>query len=405
MPLNIIEAMVVNGPEVFPGWDYVKSYGPAVALIGGLKYYFRGKANTWERDLHGKVYIVTGGTSGLGAAVVDELASRGAQIVLLVRAMEDFWLTDYVNDLREKHSNFMIYAEECDLSSLYSIRKFATKWLDNVPPRRIDGVVCCAGESLPAFKERENSIDGIEIQTAINYVGHFHLLSLLSPSLRAQIPDRDVRVIITTCISQAIGQLDLNDPLYLSKRYPKNQPWKVFGLSKLQLGLFAREYQKRLLAIPRKDGAPCNIRINIVNPGLMRSPSTKRVFSFGSLFGLFLYVLFLPILWIFLKSTSNGAQSIFHTLYSPDFINLQGGNFISDCGIYKPARKEFEDEELQKILYDNTEAAIAKIEKESAIKRKKTQETSTNTSINITSIKEDLFPLKKTSKSKKKKKN
>lgn len=394
--------MIQDGPDVFPGWQYIRAYGPVVATIGALKFYFRGKQNTWERDLHGKVYIITGGTSGLGAAVVEELAAKGAQIILLVRSLEDFWLTDHISELRERHNNFMIYAEECDLSSLHSVRKFATKWLDNVPPRRLDGVVCCAGESLPAYKERENSVDGIEIQTAVNYVGHFHLLTLLSPSLRSQLPDRDVRVILTTCMSQAMGQLDVEDPLFLNKRYPSSKPWNVFGLAKLELGLFAKEYQRRLLAIPRKDGSPCNVRINLVNPGLMRSPSTKRVASFGSLFGLLAYVCLLPILWIFLKSSGNGAQSIFHALYSSDFVNLQGGNFIANCNIYKPARGEFEDEELQKQLYDNTEKDIAKVEKESAIRRKRAENLNVpkkeekieelGSGISLDTTKENLFP-------------
>ncbi len=373
MPLNIIGSMVLDGPDVLPGWQYLKSYGPLVALVGGLKYYFRGSTNTWDRDLHGKLYIVTGGTSGLGAAVVDELAARGAQLILLVRSTEDSWLTDYVQDLRDRHSNLLIYAEECDLSSLYSIRKFATAWLDNVPPRRLDGVICTAAESLPYGKERENSIDGIEIQTAVNYVGHYHLLTLLSPSLRAQIPDRDVRVILTTCISQAMGDLDINDPLSMTKRYQKHKPWRVFGTSKLELGLFAKEFQRRLLAIPRKDNMPNNVRVNVVNPGFMRSPSTKRVLSFGSLFGLLIYILLLPILWIFLKSPHRGAQSFFYALMCPDFISLDGGNFISECAIYRPARKEFEDAELQKELFDNTAKLIEQIEKDSAYKRKKAE--------------------------------
>lgn len=373
MPLNIIGSMVVDGPDVLPGWQYIKSYGPLVALLGGMKYYFRGTTNTWERDLHGKVYIVTGGTSGVGAAVVEELASKGAQIILLVRTIEDSWLTDYVQDLRDRHSNFLIYAEECDLASLYSIRKFATKWLDNVPPRRLDGVICAAAECFPYGKERENSVDGLELQTAVNYVGHYHLLTLLSPSLRAQIPDRDVRVLVTTCLSQAMGDLDIEDPLYQNKRYLKNKPWRVYGTSKLQLGLFAKEFQRRLTAIPRKDNMPNNVRVNIINPGMMRTPSTRRFLSFGSLIGLFLYLLIWPILVIFLKSAARGAQSFFYALKCPDLISLDGGNFISECGIYRPARKEFNDPELQKNLYDNTAKLIELVEKDSAFKRKKAE--------------------------------
>lgn len=366
--------MIVEGPDAIPGWPFIQRYGPLLATVGALKWYFRGKTNTWERDLHGKVYMITGGTGGVGAAIVDELASRGAQLILLVRSTEDSWTSEYIQDLREKHENFLIYAEQCDLSDLYSVRKFATKWLDNVPPRRLDAVVCCAGEALPYGKERENSIDGVEIHTAVNYAGHFHLLTLLAPALRIQLPDRDVRIIVTTCMSQAMGNIVVEDPLFLNQRYTKNSPWKVLGTSKLQLSLFASEFQRRLQSVPRKDGAPCNVRVNIVNPGVMRSPSTTRVLTFGSLFGLLAYMLCWPILWIFFKSTRQGAQSYFHALMSPDFVAMDGGQFIADCATYRPARSELKDEALQKQLYDNTVSAIAAVEKESAIERKRQEQ-------------------------------
>lgn len=402
MPINIIGTMLVEGPDAIPGWPLIRQYGPPLATGAALKWYFRGRTNTWERNLHGKVYIVTGGTSGLGASVVDELASKGAQIILLVRDTDDYWTVEYVQELRERHENFLIYAEQCDLSDLYSVRKFATKWLDNVPPRRIDGFVCCAGEALPYGKPRENSIDGIEIHTAVNYAGVFHLLTLLAPGLRIQLPDRDVRVLLTTCMSQAMGTVLVEDPLNLKQRYNKSAPWRSLGTSKLALSMFAKEFQKRLQSVPRKDGAPCNVRVNVVNPGFMRTAGTKRVLTVGSLIGLFLYMVLYPILWVFLKSPRQGAQSFLHALMSPDLVKIDGGNFIADCAIYHPARGELQDDELQKQLYDNTERDIALVEKESALERKRLEnrrkaekedkKNGKENSMGIHEIKEELFP-------------
>lgn len=103
--------------------------------------------------MHGKVVIVTGGTSGIGAAVVRDLAQRGAQIVLLThQPPSDMFIVDYIEDLREETGNTMIYAEQVDLSSLYSIRQFATKWIDNAPPRRLDMIVLCAATLTPPWE-------------------------------------------------------------------------------------------------------------------------------------------------------------------------------------------------------------------------------------------------------------
>jgi hypothetical protein len=120
---------------------------PCIALVVLLKFYFGGTKNRSERLMHGKVVMVTvrimrygysyalrptnpgrKGTSGIGAAVVRALASRGAQIILLTRdAPTDPFLVDYIEDLRTASNNELIYAEQVDLASLRSTRLFATK--------------------------------------------------------------------------------------------------------------------------------------------------------------------------------------------------------------------------------------------------------------------------------------
>lgn len=366
---------MLEGPDSIPGWDKFVKYAPPILSVVGLKYYFGGSKNTWDRDLHGKVFLVTGATSGLGRALVHDLASKGAQIIMLTATPTEKnpWLVEFIEDLRDQTNNFMIYSEVCDLSSLYSVRKFATKWLDNTPPRRLDGVICLAGESLPSGYQRQVSEDGVERQMAINFLGHAHLLTLLAPALKYQPADRDVKVLVTTCLSQSMASIDLKDPLWSTRKYPVRQPWKVFGTSKLMLSMYATELQKRLEETPRKDGLPYNVRVNMINPGFMRSPSTRRVLSFGSLFGLFIYLLLYPLWFIFLKSCEQGAQSFLHVIMNPVFLEIRGGNFINNCRIYTPLRKELANEELMKELYDTTQEEIARLEKLSAIERNKTK--------------------------------
>ncbi|RCK55808.1 hypothetical protein Cantr_05520 [Candida viswanathii] len=375
MPVNFLTSVIFDGPEVIPYWPQIKEYGPIVLPIllslAGTKYYFHGASNTWERDMHGKVFMITGGTSGIGAEIAYELGQRGAQLILLTRRTNDQWVAEYVEDLRDRTNNGLIYAEECDLSSLYSVRKFATKWLDNTPPRRLDGVICCAAECLPRGTARQVSVDGVERQMGINYLAHFHLLTLLGPSLRVQPPDRDVRVLVANCSSLNLGDVDVEDLLWEKKQYPSAQPWKVYGSSKLLLGLFAKEYQRQLMAYERKDQTPCNVRINMVNPGLVRTPSTRRFISMGTIWGLILYLLMYPIWWLFLKSLTQGAQSFYFALYAPIFMKIEGGNLVQECKIMTKARKEFNDEELQKQVFEKTEELIKKLEMQSAIERKK----------------------------------
>ncbi|GEQ70739.1 hypothetical protein JCM33374_g4418 [Metschnikowia sp. JCM 33374] len=371
MPIDIISSVIFDGPDVLPGWKYLKTYVPILAGLSAVKWYFGGTKNTWKRDLHGKVFIVTGGTAGLGAAVTYELAQKGAQVILLCRSVDDPFTIDFIDDMREKTNNFMIYAEPCDLSSLHSVRLFATKWLDNQPPRRLDGVICCASETIPKWKPRQVSVDGVEIQLAVNYLAHFHLLTLLKPSLHVQPPDRDVRIVLTTCASQALAEIDQEDLLWESRRYPSSKPWNVYGTSKLLLGIFGRQFQRSLNEYERADKSPCNIRVSVVNPGIMRTPSTRRFLSFGTIWGLILYLILFPVWFIFFKDAIQGCQSIIFAILAPILGAQDGGNLIQECSILTKGRNEYFDYELQNAIAEKTEKLIEGLERSAAIERKK----------------------------------
>lgn len=371
MPIDILSTAYFEGPQAVPGLTLAIKYGPYIAFGAALKYYFMGSSNSWNRDMHGRVFIITGGTSGVGAQVAYDLAMKGAKLILLCRSSEDAWTVDYIEDLRQKTNNFMIYAELCDLLSLHSVRLFATKFLDNQPPRRLDGVICCAADCIPRGKPRQVSIDGAEQQIATNYLSHYHLLTLLKPSMHVQPPDRDFRVVLTTCSSQALAEIKVDDLLWEQRPYPVTKPWLVYGTSKLQLSMFGRLLQKDLNSYVRKDKAPCNIKVSMVNPGIMRSPSTRRFLSMGTIWGLFLYILLYPFWWLFFKSGSQGAQSILFAIAAPILGAQDGGNLIQECKILTTGRKELWDEELQDQLYEKTAEVIATLEKLSAIERKK----------------------------------
>lgn len=384
MPLNILGTALIEGTDQIPYYNVIKHVAPYVAAVGAIKYWSRGPSNTWERQLHGKVYLVTGATSqGMGTAVVLEMARLGAQLIFLTREVDE-WSTDWVEDLRERTGNELLYMEKCDLSNLWEIRKFVTRWLDNSPPRRLDGVLVLSGDTQPvgipriSKPVRKSSPDGLEIQMATNYVAIFHLLNLLQPSIKAQPPDRDLRIIIATCWTQAMGDINVEDPLWQNVKY--NSAFKFFSSSKLQLGLAMRELERRLISDVQKiskekqteERTGRNIKIIMVQPGTMRSSSLRRIISNGSIFLLiFLYCIILyPFLWLFTKSGNRGAQSVLYALNTPEFeeVNLKetSTRYVSDCSLVKFARKEFEDETLQKQLFENTQRDILALEKKMA---------------------------------------
>lgn len=371
MPLNFLYSVAKEGRSAIPYYDKLKIWVPVLGVVFLVKNYFAGASNTWDRDMHGRVVIITGGTSGLGAQIVRDLANKGAQIVLLVRNTHNSWISDYIDDLREETANPCIYAEEADLADFYSVRKFATKWIDNSPPRRLDMVICCAAVATPPGVERQASVDGLEQMFQVNYLGHYHLLTILAPALRSQPPDRDVRVILTNCIASLSGTLDMDDLDGSKSVYNKIQSFRPLGASKLALSLFGYELQRRFATFQRKDQAPNNVHTAIVDPGMMRSPSFKRFFSCGSLIGLLIYVVLWPFWWLFLKSSKDGAESMKHAMMSPEVAAHQDACYISESHIRAPPpRHEFKDLEFQKTLFEKTEKLISAAEKATLIERK-----------------------------------
>ncbi len=286
-------------------------------------------------------------------------------------------------DLRTQTGNELITAEQVDLLSLHSIRLFATKWVDNVPARRLDMIILCANTMTPKGGQIQVSEDGIESSYALNYLANFQLLSILSPALRAQPPDRDVRILFGTCSSYIGGQVleqiprpNLTatlKPGSKAKRTPPiaNNPSAAYGSSKLALMTFASAFQKHLSAYTRPDNQPMNARVIMINPGWCRTPGMRRFLTFGSLWGLAAYLLMWPIWWLVLKSPEQGAQTFLYAAMEAEFARGEGGVLLKECKVQKIYRDEITDEGKQKMLWEVSEKAIEALEKDGAIVRAK----------------------------------
>ncbi|KAL8701630.1 MAG: hypothetical protein Q9224_000407 [Gallowayella concinna] len=365
MPIAILAEAADKGFLALPFVVPTLQVLPWLLLIWVSKRYFGGVSNASERLMKSKVVIITGGTSGIGAAVTQQLALRGAQIILLTQQPpSDPFLVDYIEDLRSATNNELVHAEQVDLSSLQSIRLFATKWVDNAPPRRLDMILLCANTMTPRFSRAELTQDNIESNWGINYLANFHLLRILSPAIRAQPPDRDVRIIFGTCSSYIGGEIsalkDTRSPLPTGKEY---------GTSKLATMILAQSFQKHLEDFKRPDKQANNARVVIVDPGLTRTPGMRRWLSMGSLWGLLLYVLMWPVWWLTLKSPDMGAQSFLYAAMEADLGRGAGGKYIKECQKRTFLRNEVKDEAVAQKLWEYSDKQIEALEKESAVRR------------------------------------
>ena len=142
------------------------------------------------RPLADQTILVTGSTDGHGRRVAEELARRGAAVVVHGRDPEK---TRAVAS--EIGAGSALVA---DLSSLGEVRRLAGA------VGRIDTLVNNAGIVSP---ERRTSRDGHELTLAVNYLSHFLLTALLLDRLR-----EPARIVNVASIGQA--PFDFDDPMY-----------------------------------------------------------------------------------------------------------------------------------------------------------------------------------------------
>jgi uncharacterized protein len=131
----------------------------------------------------GRVAVVTGASSGIGAEIVRLLAARGDLCVLLARR------GDRLQTLAEELGG---EAEVCDVSDRAAVEAVAARVLERHP--KIDVLVNNAG--IPG---RTSFLDGdpevIERLIRINYLGSVWCLRAFLPGLRAAAPSDVVNII------------------------------------------------------------------------------------------------------------------------------------------------------------------------------------------------------------------
>jgi NAD(P)-dependent dehydrogenase (short-subunit alcohol dehydrogenase family) len=225
-------------------------------LIGYGRAGYRLRRATWPPDppagaLRGKVAIVTGARSGLGAATVAGLARLGATVHMVVRHRGP---AEPVREaiLRDVPAADLVL-DECDVASLASVRAFAAEFVAGGTPLHL--LVHNAGV-LP--ERREETADGNELAFATHVLGPHVLTEALLPALRAGAPSR---VLWVTSGGMYTQRLRLDDLQYARGAY--NGTTAYARTKRMQVAL-AREWGARL------EGE--RIVVHSVHPGWADTP-------------------------------------------------------------------------------------------------------------------------------------
>ncbi len=183
-------------------------------------------------DLTGKIYLITGGNSGIGLEAAKMLAKANADIVIGCRSPEK--AKQAVAEINMPGSG-NTSSVSLDLSSLTSVRTASAEI--HARYDKFDGLINNAGIMQPP---QTTTVDGFELQLATNHLEHFLLTSLLFDLVEKAAG----RIVVISSIAHKFGRIDFDD-LMQAKTYNSG---KAHGQSKLANLMFALELDRKLKA-------------------------------------------------------------------------------------------------------------------------------------------------------------
>lgn len=273
-----------------------------------------------DRSMEGKTCVVTGATSGIGRIAAEELARRGATVILVGRSDERG--STAVRQIRDSTGSDRVEFLRADLSAQAEVRDLARRIIERVP--RLDVLLNNAGS---IFVTRRESADGIEMTWALNHLSYFLLTDLLLPLLKAGAPARVVNV-----ASSAHKGVSLNfDDIQAKKgRY---RLFRQYQRSKLANILFTYELARRL------EGT--GVTANTLHPGFVKTNIVNKEGLFGAIFKLGAMLAAI--------TPEQGALTSIYLATSPEVENISGRYFYQE----KPAASSPEslDEKTAKTLW------------------------------------------------------
>ncbi len=201
-------------------------------------------------DLSGKTVLITGVASGLGLESMRVLAMRGARVIGIDRSMD-------ATQTACGSIGSDVTPLACDLADPASI--VACSDAINTQFDNIDVVLTNAGVMAPPETVVDHYKEPLELQFAVNFIGHFLLINRILPLLQAA-PSARIALVASEGYQAAPKEGIKFDDLDFSEGY---DALTAYGHSKLAVMLFNIALAKRL------EGT--NITSNAIHPGVIRT--------------------------------------------------------------------------------------------------------------------------------------
>lgn len=255
-----------------------------------------------DTSMQGKVCLITGANSGIGKATALGLAQMGATVVMVCRDRAKG--EEAQREIKMKSGNDAVDLLLADLSSQQSIRQLADTFRQRYPHLHV--LINNAGAG---FTQRQESVDGVEMTFAVNYLAPFLLTNLLLDVLKNSAP---ARIINVDSDNHRFVRLDMQD-LQSQRRYGF---LRAYGRSKLALLLFTYELARQLQGT--------GITVNTLEPG----PTSTTFGQKGAGPAARMLLKFVSSLF---SSPEKGAQTSIYLASSPEVETITGKYFVKSA--------------------------------------------------------------------------
>ncbi len=175
---------------------------------GSIDWITRPPMSVRMEDLNGQVYVLTGGSGGVGKRLAVELAKSNASTIIVgLRNMSGSKsLEEAILAKSGRRGQTSVFTVPLALNSFESVRSFAQAVVD-LTDHKVDALIHAAGSAQNACTKTEDELESV---LQVNFLSPFLLTNLLAPALRSS--PGGARVVYLSCEAAYRGVVvDFND--------------------------------------------------------------------------------------------------------------------------------------------------------------------------------------------------